>query len=464
MKIHFFGATRTTTGSMYLLEINGRRLLLECGLFQGHREESIQRNCRFPFDPRQVDTVVLSHAHIDHAGNLPNLCKQGYTGNIYCTFATRDLSGIMLVDSAQIQKDDAAFVSKKRAKQKLPPVEPLYSAADAEQALKQFVAFNYDRPFPVLDGVTVTFRDAGHILGAAQVVLDVHESGRQFRYLFSGDVGRGNDEILRDPEPVENVDYLQIESTYGGREHSIRTDADETVGRLVLETLKKNGKVIIPAFSVGRTQDIVYVLNQLTLAGKLPRVPIFVDSPLSVNATEIYRLHPECFNDTINKFLHEKANPFGMENLTYIREVACSMKLNDLKEPAIIISASGMCEAGRIRHHLKNHIGNPDNLILFIGYCAEHTLGAQIVAGQNPVNIFGEPQAVRAKIVSLDTYSGHADKNELRQYVQKISGDIKKICCIHGEESQCLAHAATLRAMKPKAEVIVPEYKQVVEI
>ncbi len=215
----------------------------------------------------------------------------------------------------------------------------------------------------MLDGVTVTFRDAGHILGSAQVVLDVREGGRQFRYLFSGDVGRGGDEILRDPEPVENVDYLQIESTYGGREHSVRTDADETVGRLVLETLQQNGKVIIPAFSVGRTQQIVYVLHQLTLAGKLPRVPIFVDSPLSVNATEIYRLHPECFNDTINQFLHEKENPFGMENLTYIRELANSMKLNDLKEPAIIISASGMCEAGRIRHHLKNHIGDPKNLV-----------------------------------------------------------------------------------------------------
>jgi metallo-beta-lactamase family protein len=464
MRIHFFGATRTTTGSMYLFEVNGQRLLLECGLFQGRREESIQRNCCFPFDPRQVDAVILSHAHIDHAGNLPNLCKQGYPGNIYCTFATRDLSGIMLVDSAKIQKDDAAFVSKKRAKQKLPPVEPLYSEADAEKALQQFVAFNYDRPFPVLDGVTVTFRDAGHILGSAQVVLDVREGGRQFRYLFSGDVGRGSDEILRDPEPVENVDYLQIESTYGGREHSVRADADETVGRLVLETLKQNGKVIIPAFSVGRTQQIVYVLNQLTLAGKLPRVPIFVDSPLSVNATEIYRLHPECFNDEINKFLHEKANPFGMENLTYIRELANSMKLNDLQEPAIIISASGMCEAGRIRHHLKNHIGDPKNLVLFIGFCAEHTLGAQIVAGANPVNIFGEPHPVRAKVVSLDTYSGHADKNELKQYVGKISGDLKKICCVHGEEEQCLAHAETLRAMKPKAEVIVPEYKQVVEI
>ena len=464
MKIHFFGATRTTTGSMYLFEINGRRLLLECGLFQGRREESIQRNCCFPFDPKQVDAVVLSHAHMDHAGNLPNLVKQGYAGNIHCTFATRDLCSILAVDSAHIQIDDAAFVSKQRAKKKLPPVEPLYTVADAEKTLHQFVAVGYERPFLVVDGVTVTFRDAGHILGSAQVILDVREGARQFRYLFSGDVGRGNDEILRDPEPVENVDYLQIESTYGGREHSVRTDADATVGRLALETLKQNGKVIIPAFSVGRTQQIVYVLHQLTLAGKLPRVPIFVDSPLSVNATEIYRLHPECFNDAINKFLHEKENPFGMENLTYIREVANSMKLNDLKEPAIIISASGMCEAGRIRHHLKNHIGNPKNLVLFIGFCAEHTLGAQIVAGQNPVNIFGEPVAVRAKIVSLDTYSGHADRNELKQYVGKISGDLKKICCVHGEEEQCLAHAETLRKMKPNAGVLVPEYQQVVEI
>src|SRR5664280_1804381 len=448
MQIHFLGAARTTTGSMYLFEINGKRLLLECGLFQGHREESIQRNCCCPFDPKTIDAVVLSHAHMDHAGNLPNLVKQGYTGNIHCTFATRDLCSIMLVDSGHIQEADALFVSKQRAKKNLPPVAPLYTIADAEKTLHQFVGFSYERPFQVVDGVTVTFRDAGHILGSAQVILDVQENGGKFRWLFSGDVGRGGDEILRDPVATENVDYLQIESTYGGREHTIRKDADEIVGRLVLETLKQSGKVIIPAFSVGRTQQIVYVLNQLTLAGKLPRCPIFVDSPLSVNATGIYRLHPECFNDTINKFLHEKANPFGMANLTYIREAGQSKQLNDLKEPAIIISASGMCEAGRIRHHLKNHIGDPKNLILFIGFCAEGTLGSLITAGKNPVNIFGEPVAVRAKIISLDTYSGHADKNELKQYVGKISGDFKKIICIHGEEAQCLAHAETLRAMK----------------
>ena len=464
MRIHFLGATRTTTGSLYLLELNGQRLLLECGLFQGRRGESTERNRNFPFDPKQIDAVVLSHAHIDHCGNLPNLCRQGFQGNIYCTFATRDLASIMLEDSAQIQRDDAVFVSKKRAKHGLPPVEPLYTAEDADKAVRQFVSMNYDRPFPVADGVTVTFRDAGHILGAAQVILDIRENGRKYRYLFSGDIGRGNDDILRDPELVEDVDYLQVESTYGAREHSPKSSFNTEVGQLVRETLERKGKVIIPSFSIGRTQQIVYILHQLTLAGQLPRVPIFVDSPLSVNATEIYRLHPECFNESIYKFLREKENPFGMENLTYIREVAHSMKLNDLKEPAVIISASGMAEAGRIRHHLANNIGNPLNLILFIGYCAELTLGAQIMSGRNPVNIFGEPHAVCAQVASLDSLSGHADKNELRRYVEALTGDIKKIAVIHGEEEQALAFGQTLRVMKPKAEVLVPEYQQTMEV
>ena len=464
MRIHFLGATRTTTGSMYLFELNGQRLLLECGLFQGRREESIERNRKFPFAPKEIDAVVLSHAHIDHCGNLPNLCRQGFSGNIFCTFATRDLASIMLEDSAEIQRDDAAFVSKKRAKHGLPPVEPLYRAADADKAVRQFVGVNYDRPFPVLEGVTVTFRDAGHILGSAQVVLDFRENGRMFRYLFSGDVGRGGDDILRDPQPVEAVNYLQVESTYGAREHAPKSHANEEVGNLVRQTLERNGKVIIPSFSVGRTQQIVYTLHQLTLAGQLARVPIFVDSPLSVNATEVYRLHPECFNETIYKFLREKENPFGMENLTYIREVAHSMKLNELREPAIIISASGMAEAGRIRHHLANNIGNPANLILFIGYCAEHTLGAQILSGRNPVNIFGEPHQVSARIAALDSFSGHADKNELRRYVEGIGGDLKKISVVHGEEAQALAFAQTLRSLKPKAQVVVPEYRQVIEI
>ncbi|HVZ19398.1 MAG TPA: MBL fold metallo-hydrolase [Terriglobales bacterium] len=265
---------------------------------------------------------------------------------------------------------------------------------------------------------------------------------------------------MRDPEPVEDVDFLQVESTYGGRLHSPKTNANAEVAKLVRETFERNGKVIIPSFSVGRTQQIVYTLHQLALAGQLPKVPIFVDSPLSVNATEVYRLHPECFNATIYKFLREKENPFGMENLTYIREAAHSRKLNDLKDPAIIISASGMAEAGRVRHHLANNIGNPANLVLFIGYCAEHTLGAQILARQSPVNIFGEPYPVRAKIASLDSFSGHADRGELSRYVGNLSGEIRVISVIHGEESQALAFAETLRAMKPNAKVFVPQYQE----
>jgi metallo-beta-lactamase family protein len=464
MRIHFYGATRTTTGSMYLLEVNQRRILMECGLFQGRRDESIERNRKFPFKPEEIDCVLLSHAHIDHCGNLPNLCRSGFTGNIYSTFATRDLAAIMLEDSAEIQRADAEFLSKQRAKKGLPPVEPLYSAIDAEKAVRQFVTLGYDRPMPVADGVTVTFRDAGHILGAAQIVLDISEGNHKFRYLFSGDIGRGGDAILRDPVPVENVDYLQMEATYGNRLHSVKSDAHEELRRLVIDTLKRGGKVIIPAFSVGRTQQIVYELNQCTLEKECPVAPIFVDSPLSTNATEVYRLHPECFNEEVYRFLREKANPFAMTNLTYIRDVSHSMKLNELQGPAIIISASGMAEAGRIRHHLKNHIGNAENLILFIGYCAEHTLGAQIMAGRNPVNIFGEPYEVRARIASIDAFSGHADKSELTRYVQALTGNVKKIAVIHGEESQCLAWAETVRKLRPKAEVLVPVYQQTMEV
>lgn len=456
MKVQFLGATRTTTGSMYLLDIGGRSMLLECGLFQGRRDESMERNRSFPFDPSALECVVLSHAHIDHCGNLPNLGKNGFTGNVYSTFATRDLASIMLADSAHIQEYDAKYVSKKRAKKGLPPVEALYSRRDAERVIRQFVAVDYGRSLPIMEGVTLTFRDAGHILGSAQVVLDVREEGRTFRYLFSGDIGRGGHEILRDPEPVEDVDFLQIESTYGGRLHADRIDSRASMAAAVNETVKQNGKVIIPAFSVGRTQLIVYTLHQLTLEGVIPEVPVFVDSPLSVNATEVFRLHPECFNEEVYTFLQETANPFGMEHLTYIRHVKRSMELNDLKGPAIIISSSGMCEAGRVRHHLKNHIGDERNLVLFVGYCAENTLGARIVAGDSSVKIFGDPQPVKARVASIDAFSGHADRDELLGYLGSLGGDIKRICVVHGEEEQSLAFAGALESAKPSAEVIVP--------
>lgn len=463
MKIHYLGATRTTTGSMYLVEVNGHRLLLECGLYQGRRDESIHRNREFPFEPATLDAVVLSHAHIDHAGNLPNLCKQGYQGNIYATFATRDLCAVMLEDSARVQLADSQYVSKQRARLGQPPVEPLYTVEDAERATRQFVAINYGRRMPLVDGVTLEFRDAGHILGSAQVILDVREGERRFRYLFSGDIGRPRQEILRDPEPVEDVDFLQVESTYGDREHGDATFSRDELCRVVSGALARGGKVIIPSFAVGRTQQLVYVLNQLTESGCLPEVPIFVDSPLSVNATEVFRLHPECFDTEAYEHLRTKGNPFGMDHLLYIREAAQSKKLNELDKPCIIISASGMAEAGRIRHHLSHNLGDPRNLVLFVGYCAEHTLGYLIASGRSPVNIFGMPHEVRAQVARIDAFSGHAGRSELLAYVGSLSGPLRKIAVVHGEESASLAFATALEALKPKAEVVVPQRGQVVE-
>jgi len=464
MKVKFCGATRTTTGSMFLLKVNDQKILLECGLYQGKRSESNDRNKNFPFDPKQVDLAILSHSHIDHCGNFPNLVKQGFKGNIFCTHATRDLAGIMLEDSARIQQHDAEYVSKKRAKKGEPPVEPLYSVEDAAQAVRQFVSLNYDRPMNIADGVKLTFSDAGHILGSAQVILDIKEGDKEIRYLFTGDIGRGGHAILRDPEPVEGVDVLHIESTYGNRLHGDRDMSIVEIAKGIIETAHRGGKIIIPAFSVGRTQLVVYTLHQLQESGDLPDIPIFVDSPLSVNATEVFRLHPECFNEEIYTFLREKDNPFGMENLQYIRQVSRSIKLNQLKGPAIIISSSGMCEGGRIRHHLKNNIEDPKNLVLFVGYCAQHTLGSRIVNGDSPVNIFGEPYEVKAQVARHDAFSGHADRDELVSHVEASSGEMKDIYVVHGEEGSALAFGDTLQSINPKSRVTVPVLNQELDV
>ena len=456
MEVQFCGATRTTTGSMFVLNVNGQKIMLECGLYQGRRDESNDRNRNFSFDPASIDVAVLSHSHIDHCGNFPNLVRQGYRGNIFSTHAARDLASIMLADSARIQQHDAEYISRKRAKKNLPPVEALYSVEDAERAGRQFVSLNYDRPMLIADGVTLSFHDAGHILGSAQVVLDVRENDKEYRYLFTGDVGRGGHAILRDPVPVENVDVLHIESTYGNRLHGDRDLSVVEIAKAIRETAHRGGKIIIPAFSVGRTQLVVYTLHQLAESGDLPDIPIFVDSPLSVNATEVFRLHPECFNESIYQFLREKQNPFGMENLQYIRQVSRSIQLNKLEGPAIIISSSGMCEGGRIRHHLKNNIENPNNLVLFVGYCAQHTLGARIANGDSPVNIFGEKYEVKAQVARHDAFSGHADRDELIAHVESCNSDISDIFVVHGEEKSALAFGETLGKLKPKARVTVP--------
>ena len=444
MKLKFCGAAGTTTGSQHLLEVNGRRILLDCGLYQGSRAHAYEVNCGFPhFDPKTIDLVILSHAHIDHSGNLPNLARNGFTGNIYATHASRDLCQIMLADSARIQNSDTEWLNKHRRREGLEPVTPLYSEQDAEHCLRQFVTINYDRPMPVGDGITLTFIDAGHILGSAQVVLDVMDQadGRRKRFMFSGDIGRGHNEVLRNPVPVADVDFMLMESTYGGREHEAPPGMGEHFGEIIRQAYKRGGKILIPSFAVERTQQLLYVLHDLFERDAIPDIPVFVDSPLAVSATEIYRLHPESFNDEVYQSLFEKENPFGFEGLTLVRTVTGSKALNDIEGVAIIISASGMCEAGRILHHLKNNIGDPKTTVLFVGYCADNTLGRRIRDGEKEVPILDGRYRVRAKIEAVDSFSGHADHSELLDYFARTGGPKQRVWLVHGEPD----HSAALR-------------------
>ena len=465
MKIQFIGAVRSVTGSMHLVEVNGYRVLLECGLFQGRRQESYERNRTLPFDCSSIDAMVLSHAHIDHSGNIPNLVRSGFQGNIYATPATRDLCSAMLRDSGYIQEQDAGYVNKWRRRKGQPPIEPIYTVEDATKSLNQFVGVNYGRPMLIGPGITLRFQDAGHILGSAFVILDIEEDGRKTRLMFTGDVGRKHLPILRDPEVIEGVDYLICESTYGNREHETPDQARQTLRRVVSETYRDNGKVIIPAFAVGRTQEIVYHLHTLTEERKIPKLPIFVDSPLAVNVTEIFRMHPECYDAELREFIgNGRKDPFGFYGLKYIRYVEDSKELNFLQEPAVIISASGMAEAGRILHHLKNNIENPHNRVLIVGFQAEHTLGRRIVERRPEVKIFGEPYNLRAKVEIINGYSAHADRNELHDLVQSIKSDrLKHVYLVHGEEEASEAFAADLRQMGG-FDVSVPTPMKVVEV
>ncbi len=451
MKITFHGAAGTTTGSQHLLEVNGQRILLDCGLYQGHREEAYDRNKHFPFDPASLSAVVLSHAHIDHSGNLPNLTRQGYRGNIYSTPATRDLCQIMLADSAKIQTADVAYANKKRARRGEPPYSPLYSPIDAEKCLRQFVTFDYHRPMVIGGGVELTFIDAGHILGSAQVVLELqdHETGEKRRLLFSGDVGRGQNDLLRDPEDAKDIDTVIMESTYGGRQHEMDTDSRERLSEILSAALKNRGKVLIPSFAVERTQQILYVIHELIATNCIANVPVYVDSPLAVSATEIFRLHPEGFNETVYRFLFEQRDPFGFEGLELIRSPQESKDLNGMEGPFIIISASGMCEGGRIVHHLKNNLPDPRTTVLFVGYCAEHTLGWKLREGHQEVTIFGDPVSVRARIEILDSYSGHADHRGLLEWFHRIGGPKREVYLVHGEPERSEALREALQAEYP---------------
>jgi metallo-beta-lactamase family protein len=433
----FYGAARTVTGSCHLMQVKGKNILLDCGMFQGRREESWQKNLSFPFDPATIDVLVLSHAHIDHSGKIPMLVKRGFTGTIISTHATRDLANIMLLDSAHIQEKDALYVNKKNEKLGLPPVEPIYSMEDVLSAMEQFQTVGYRRKVRLTEAVTLTFFDAGHILGSAIPVFDISENGSSQRVCFTGDLGRPNRPILRDPDTVGDIDVLISECTYGGRFHLDEMSALDTLEAVIKRTVARGGKIIVPAFSVGRTQELVYDLHQLQEAGRLPRIPMFVDSPLSVNATQIFRIHPECMDSDVRAAILTRQDPFGFEKLTYISSSEESKELNSRRDPVLIISSSGMCEAGRILHHLANNIEDKRNTVLITGYNAEHTLGRRLVEKQPEVRIFGDMYSVKAEVVVMNSLSAHADRTELLAFHSQFSRErLQNIFLVHGDLDQ----------------------------
>ncbi len=423
---------------MHLIEANGKKFLLDCGLYQGKRKIAFEINRNFElFDPREIDFVILSHAHIDHSGNLPTLVRKGFEGNIYSTFATKDLCSVMLRDSGHIQEKDVEWVNRKRIKQHKNPFEPLYTVEDAVETLNHFVGINYHREFEIAEGIKVTFFDAGHILGSASILLKITEEGKTTLLGFTGDLGRPNLAILKDPEKLPDVDYLITESTYGGREHDNPKDAEDILASIVNKAIERKSKIIIPAFSVGRTQELVFALNNIFTDKRAEEIPVYVDSPLSVNATEVFRIHPECFDNETAEYIVRNRDPFGFNKLHYISDVEDSKRLNEIGGPMIIISSSGMVEAGRILHHLRNNIENPKNIVLMVGYSAQHTLGRKLIEHEPVVKIFGDEFEVKAEVITMNSFSAHADADELLAYADQFDKSrMQRIFIVHGDEDQ----------------------------
>lgn len=465
MHVRFMGAARTVTGSRHLLHVNDKNILLDCGMFQDRGADNNDRNQHFGFNPMHLHAVILSHAHIDHSGCLPRLVKDGFRGPIYATPATVDLCRVMLTDSAHIQESDVEYLNKKLRKTGKKELKPLYTEDDVIQTMQQFVAVPYHQLYNVTEGVVFHFTDAGHILGSAAVHLQLEENKKKVKLTFSGDIGRYHDLILKAPENFPQADYIICESTYGDRLHDATADAAKQLQAVIYNTcVEKKGKVLIPAFSLGRTQEIVYTLNNLWNEGKLPRVKVFVDSPLSLNATGIMARHPENYNLDILDSMQNDPDPFGFSTLNYVENVAESKALNNLKEPCIIISASGMIEAGRIKHHVFNNIGDERNTLLMVGYCSPGSLGGRLLAGEKQVKIFGRPVEVRAEIISIGSYSAHADYTEMLQFLDCQKTDqVKKIFLVHGElPSQEKFRERLIE--KGFADVVIPEQGSVEQL
>jgi metallo-beta-lactamase family protein len=453
--VTFWGAARSVTGSLHRVDACGQSLLLDCGLFQGARAEMHRRNGEFPFRPKDVAAVLLSHAHIDHCGNLPNLVKQGFAGLIYCTPATRALAGVMLGDAAKIHAEDAAYLNRHRPKGD-PQVEPLYDGRDVYRTLLRLKAIPYDTPVKVGRGLEATFVDAGHLLGSAMIQLRVDAPGGERRLSYTGDLGRPGVPILRDPAPVPAGELLISESTYGGHTHEPVEETPERLGEVVRRTAQRGGKVIIPAFSVGRTQTVVYYLHQLMSAGRLPDLPIYVDSPMAVRATEVFRAHPECFDEATLRLLEGHPDLFGERRIRYIDKVHESIELNGRPGPCVIISASGMCESGRVLHHLKHNIEDARSTVLLVGYQAEGTLGRRLLERRPEVRILGRALALKAEVVLLEGLSSHADHPGLVRSLAPLVGTARQVRLVHGEPERAEALAEGLRAAG-FADVAVPE-------
>lgn len=466
MKIQFLGAVGEVTGSKFLITTNhGKKILLDCGMYQGKGLETDSMNRDLGFDPEEIDIILLSHAHIDHSGLIPYICKLGFKGKIYCTHATRDLCSIMLPDAGKIQESDIIDFNKKQASKGLPEAEPLYTARDAFACLRYFISMPTELKITIENDVQVAFHDTGHILGGSAIVLYFNENGTEKSLCYTGDIGRYNKHLLKNPSPFPQVDYIITESTYGDRKHEPIPKAEEKLAQVVQETCVKNlGKLLIPSFAIGRCQEIIYILNLLKKANRLPDVPIFIDSPLAVSATDIYRLHTECFKDDILDLIRTQKDPFGFDNLFYVRTKEDSKRLNTHNRPCIIISASGMMEAGRVKHHLANNIENPKTTILSVGYCSPTTLGAKILRGDKEVSIFGVKYKVRAAVKSIEAYSGHADYHELIQYLSnQKTRTLKKIFIVHGEDESRTEYEQHLHEAGLK-KTYIPKFKEEVEI
>jgi len=458
MKISFHGAARSVTGSRHVVQSGGTRVLLDCGLFQGRRQEADRKNRTLGFEAKSVDAVLLSHAHIDHSGALPALAKQGFSGKVYLTRATGDLADVMLEDSARIQESDCAYVNKKERRRGKACRRPYYDADDVRAITGRFTGVRYDDVFPVRPRLKASFHDAGHILGSAAIRLMATASGSTTTVLFTGDLGRKQMPILRDPAPPPPCDVLIIESTYGDRLHSETEEAAKQKAQdLVAHAVAHRSKIIVPAFAVGRTQDLVMWLKALVKEGRIAPLPIYIDSPMALRATEVFRRHPECYDEQTYRILTSEGDPFMARYIHYVTSVQESQKLNNLSGPCVIIAASGMCEGGRVLHHLKHAISDEANIIAIVGFQAEHTLGRKLVEGWETVPIFGVPTPRRAQVVRFNGLSAHADRDDLLAYVRAIQPTPAKVFVVHGEEKQSCSLAEAIRTEHPRIDVVVPE-------